>query len=88
MGQSSNYYPQGNGLAESTDKTLIQILKKTIDTNQMNWHLKLIDTLWASRMTPKDSIGMSMYTLVSGKEEKLTIMEVIKRIIKMTPNID
>jgi hypothetical protein len=34
MGQSSNYYPQGNGLAESTNRTLIQILKKTIDKNQ------------------------------------------------------
>jgi transposase InsO family protein len=30
MGQSSNYYPQGNGLVESTNKTLVQILKKTI----------------------------------------------------------
>lgn len=28
--QSSIYYPQGNGLAESTNKTLIRILKKTI----------------------------------------------------------
>jgi hypothetical protein len=34
MGQSSNYYPQGNGLVESTNKTLIQILKKTITVNQ------------------------------------------------------
>jgi hypothetical protein len=36
MGQSSNYYPQGNGLAEYTNKTLIWILKKTITTNKMN----------------------------------------------------
>jgi hypothetical protein len=73
MGQSSNYYPQGNGLAESTNKTLIQILKKTIDKNQRNWHLKLIDALWASRMTLKDNTGMSLYTLVYGKEEKMPI---------------
>jgi hypothetical protein len=33
MGQSSNYYPQGNGLAESTNKTLVQILKKIVDNN-------------------------------------------------------
>jgi hypothetical protein len=36
MGQPSNYYPQGNGLVESTNMTLIQILKKTIDKNQRN----------------------------------------------------
>jgi hypothetical protein len=73
MGQSSNYYPQGNGLAESTNKTLIQILKKTIDVNQRNWHTKLIDALWASRLTPKDSTGLSPYTLVYGKEAKMPI---------------
>jgi hypothetical protein len=53
MGQSSNYYPQGNGLVESTNKTLIQILKKTIDLNQRNWHLKLIDALWESNINTK-----------------------------------
>jgi transposase InsO family protein len=49
MGQSSNYYPQGNSLIESTNKTRVQILKKTIDKNQRNWHLKLMDALWESR---------------------------------------
>jgi len=73
MGQSSNYYPQGNGLVESTNNTHIQILKKTIDKNQRNWKLKLTDALWASRMTPKNIIGMSLYTLVYGKEAKITI---------------
>jgi 5'-3' exonuclease len=73
MGQSSNYYPQVNGLAESTNKTLIQILKKTIDKNQRNWHLKLIDGLWASIMTLKDITRMSPYTLVYGKEGKMSI---------------
>jgi hypothetical protein len=57
MGQSSNYYPQGNGLSESTNKTLIHILKKTIDRNQKNWHLKLMDALWERRMTPRIALG-------------------------------
>jgi hypothetical protein len=73
MGQSSNYYPQGNGLAESTNKTLIQILKKTIDQNQKNWHVKLIDALWESRMTPKDNTRISPYVLVYGKEAKMPL---------------
>jgi transposase InsO family protein len=33
MGQYLNNYPQGNGLAESTNKTLVQILKKIVDGN-------------------------------------------------------
>jgi hypothetical protein len=68
MGQSSNYYPQGNGLAESTNKTLIQVLKNIIATNQRNWHKNLIDALWASQLTPKGSTRHSPYTLVYGKE--------------------
>ena len=30
LSHSSNYYPQGNGLAESTNKNLMTILKKTV----------------------------------------------------------
>ena len=36
MGKSWNYYPKGNGLEESTNKTLVQVLKKIILENQRN----------------------------------------------------
>jgi hypothetical protein len=48
----------------------VKILKKTIDKNQNNWHLKQTDALWERRMTPKDSTKMSPYLLVYGKEAK------------------
>ena len=38
---SANYYPQGNGLAKSTNKNLVNIIKKTVDQNPRNWHAKL-----------------------------------------------
>ena len=44
---STNYYPQGNGLAESTNKNLIRILKKTVIENQRSWHIALPNALWA-----------------------------------------
>ena len=50
---SANYYPQGNGLAESTNKNLIKIIKRTIDQNQKNWHKSLIFALWADLITEK-----------------------------------
>ena len=65
---SANYYPQGNGLAESTNKNLIRILKKTIIENQRSWHLDFPNALWVDRVTPKNSLGVSPYTLVYGKE--------------------
>ena len=65
---SANYYPQGTGLAKSTNKNLIRILKKTVIENQISWHLALLNDLWAYRVTPKNSLGVSPYTLVYGKE--------------------
>ena len=68
---SANYYPQGNGLAESTNKNLIKIIKRTIEHNHKNWHKYLIFALWAVRITQKDSIGSSSFNLVYGKEAVL-----------------
>ena len=65
---SANYCPQGNGLAESTNKILIRILKKTVIENQRRWNLSLPNVLWADRAMPKNSLGVSPYTLVYGKE--------------------
>eukprot|EP00253_Pinus_taeda_P021305 PITA_21305 len=47
----ANYYPQGNGLAESTNKNLIKIIKRIVDQNQKNWHKYLIFALWADHIT-------------------------------------
>eukprot|EP00253_Pinus_taeda_P005698 PITA_05698 len=65
---SANYYPQGNGLAESTNKNLIKIIKRTIEQNHKTWHKSLIFALWADRITQKASIGSSPFKLVYGKE--------------------
>eukprot|EP00253_Pinus_taeda_P014823 PITA_14823 len=65
---SANYYPQGNGLAESTNKNLIRIIKRTLDQNHKNWHKSLIYALWANRITRKASIGTSPFNLVYGRE--------------------
>ena len=64
---SANYYPKGNGLAESTNKNLIRILKKIVIENQRNWNSALPNELWADRITPNTSLGVSPYTLVYGK---------------------
>eukprot|EP00253_Pinus_taeda_P010837 PITA_10837 len=65
---SANYYPQGNGLVESTNKNLIKIIKRTIEQNHRNWHKSLVFALWADRITQKASIGTSPLNLVYGKE--------------------
>jgi transposase InsO family protein len=65
---SASYYPQGNGLAKSTNKNLIKIIKRTVVENHKNWHNALLNALWADRVTPKDAIGNSPFFLVYGRE--------------------
>ena len=58
---STSYYPQGNGLAESSNK-------KLLDDNKKNWDAKLKYALWADRVTIKRSTGNSPFKLVYGTE--------------------
>jgi hypothetical protein len=66
--QSTPYYPQGNGLAESSNKSLIRIIKTLLEDNKKAWDSKLKFTLWADRVTTKRSIGISPFQLVYGAE--------------------
>jgi len=44
-------------LVESTNKNLINILKKIVNNHQRNWHLSLQNSLWDNIVNPKSSIG-------------------------------
>ena len=43
--KSTPYYPQANGLAELSNKTLQNILKKIINENRVDWDIKLQNAL-------------------------------------------
>jgi hypothetical protein len=64
----ASYYPQGNGLAESTNKNLIKIIKRMISENHKNWHNALLNAIWADRVTPKTIVGNSPFFLIYGRE--------------------
>ncbi|XP_026448869.1 uncharacterized protein LOC113349155 [Papaver somniferum] len=63
---STIYYPQGNGQADCTNKTLIRIISPTVHDNPREWHDQLPMALWAYRTSPRSSIGVSPYSLVYG----------------------
>jgi transposase InsO family protein len=46
---SSNYYPQGNGVAKSTNKNLLEVIKRLLENNLRDWHTQLKFALWADR---------------------------------------
>eukprot|EP00253_Pinus_taeda_P023220 PITA_23220 len=65
---STSYYPQGNGLAKSSNKILIRIIKKLLENNKKNWDSNLKYALWADKVTTKKSTGNSPFKLVYGTE--------------------
>lgn len=52
---------------------MINIIKRTLQGNQRDWHAKLKIALWVDRIIPKKVIENSDYMLVYGKEAKLPI---------------
>ena len=51
-----NYYPQGNGLADSTNKKIICIINKTLLSHQIKWHNVLTNAMWDDCVTLKCNI--------------------------------
>ena len=68
LGHSTTYYPQGNGLVESSNKSLVNIIKKMLEENKKNWHRKCVNALWADRVRSKKSIVMSPFEMVYGTD--------------------
>jgi hypothetical protein len=73
LGHSTAYYPQGNGLVESSNKSLVNIIKKILNENKRSWHVHLKHALWANRISTKRSIGISSFQMVYGTEAVLPI---------------
>jgi transposase InsO family protein len=65
---STPYYPQGNGLEESSNKSLINLIKTLLEDNKKAWDSKLKFTLWVDRAMKKRSLGISPFQLVYGNE--------------------
>ena len=66
LSHSSNYYPQGNGLDESSNKNVITIIKKIVGDNKRSWDNKIKYALWADRITKKKATGKIPFELVYG----------------------
>ena len=63
---STAYYPQGNGQAESSNKSVVAAIKKTLENNKRAWDSKLKYALWADRVCTKRATGTSPFQLVYG----------------------
>jgi hypothetical protein len=66
LGHSTKYYPQGNGLAKYSNKSLISIIKKVMSENKKSWHVHFKYDLWENRIGTKKSISTSPFQMVYG----------------------
>jgi hypothetical protein len=59
LGHSTSYYLRGNGLAESSNKSMITVIKKVLTENKKAWNIHLKYALWVNRISTKRSIWIS-----------------------------
>ena len=70
----SPYYAQANGQAESSNKILMNLIKKKIEENPRRWHEVLSEALWAYRISRHGATKVTPYfELVYGQEAVLPV---------------
>ncbi|KAG7585636.1 Ribonuclease H-like superfamily [Arabidopsis thaliana x Arabidopsis arenosa] len=65
---STPRYPQENGQAEASNKTILSNLKKHLSARKGGWYDELQPVLWAYRTTPRRATGETPFSLVYGME--------------------
>ncbi|CAL5401035.1 unnamed protein product [Camellia sinensis] len=84
---SSTYYAQANGQAESSNKTIKATLSRVIEDNPRDWHELPSKMLWAYRNSKRGSTQASPYELVYGYAAVLSL-EVTVRSSKVARHYD
>ncbi|XP_074318870.1 uncharacterized protein LOC141655703 [Silene latifolia] len=66
--KSAPRYPQTNGQAESSNKIIVENLRKRLEELGGKWADELPLVLWSDRTTPKMATGQTPFSLVYGAE--------------------
>ena len=68
---STPRYPQANGQAESSNKVIINGIKRRLKAKKGKWAEELPKVLWTNRTTPRGATGRTPFSLVYGCEAVL-----------------
>ncbi|KAG7557044.1 Integrase catalytic core [Arabidopsis suecica] len=68
LSYSTPRYPQGNGQAKASNKTILSNLKERLNARKGGWYDELQPVLWAYRTTPRRATGETPFSLVYGME--------------------
>jgi hypothetical protein len=70
---SCPYYFQVNGQVDSSNKTLIKLIKKKMEENPRRWHEVLSEALWAYRIFRHGDTKVTPFELMYGQEVVLPV---------------
>ena len=70
---STPRYPQGNGHAETTNKTIVDSIRKRLDAKKGRWAEELPGVLWAYLTSPCKPTGETSFSLLHGVESVIPI---------------
>ncbi|XP_070014420.1 uncharacterized protein [Nicotiana sylvestris] len=70
---STPYHLVGNSQAKSSNKIILNILKKKLEDAKRLWPELLLEVLWAYRTTPKTSTSETPYSLVYGTDAVIPV---------------
>jgi hypothetical protein len=70
---SSPHYAQANGQVDSSNKTLIKLIKKKYEENPRRWYEVLSEALWAHRIVRHGATKVTPFELLYGQEIVLPI---------------
>ena len=65
---STPQYPESNGQAEASNKTLLTTMKKCLHSAKGKWVDELLGVLWAYRTISRKPTGVSSFTLTNRME--------------------
>jgi transposase InsO family protein len=71
LGHSNAYYPQGNGLVESSNKNLMRVIKKMLTANKKSWHSHLKFSLWVNIINTK-SVMSPLWDIITWQRLMMT----------------
>ena len=75
---STPYYAQANGQAESTNKIITNNIRKVVDNNPTCWDELLSEVFWAYRTSKRLSINITPYSLVYGHDTVIPVEITVK----------
>ncbi|XP_068306662.1 uncharacterized protein [Pyrus communis] len=85
---STPRYPQGNGHAEASNKTILDCLKKSFSDKKGKWPNELPGYLWVYRTTKRQATGETFFFLAFGSEAIIPPNVIVPSISTLLPSVE